>query len=101
MRLLDLPPEILIILPSHLESLQDLHALTLTCRAFSNIPTLISNDLLVRLAPVHIRNYNLTHTYFSPRKHEGWPTGRSRMTHAERSSLKRSKAAVNRFFSWA
>ncbi|KAG9014110.1 hypothetical protein FRB94_014202 [Tulasnella sp. JGI-2019a] len=79
MRLLDLPPEILIILPSHLESLQDLHALTLTCRAFSNIPTLISNDLL----------------------HEGWPTGRSRMTHAERSSLKRSKAAVNRFFSWA
>ncbi|KAG9023058.1 hypothetical protein FRB95_013746, partial [Tulasnella sp. JGI-2019a] len=50
MHLLDLPPELLILLPIHLESLQDLHALTLTCRAFSNIPTLISNDLLVRLA---------------------------------------------------
>ncbi|KAG9023056.1 hypothetical protein FRB95_013744 [Tulasnella sp. JGI-2019a] len=50
MQLIDLPPELLILLLIHLGSLQDIHALTLTCRAFSNIPTLISNDLLVRLA---------------------------------------------------
>ncbi|KAG9028801.1 hypothetical protein FRB95_006081 [Tulasnella sp. JGI-2019a] len=50
MHLLNLPTELLILLPALLESLQDLHALTLTCRALSNIPTLISNDILVRLA---------------------------------------------------
>ncbi|KAG9010236.1 hypothetical protein FRB94_010764 [Tulasnella sp. JGI-2019a] len=50
MYLLDLPREILILILDYLESLQDLHALTLTCRAFSNIPSLINNELLVRLA---------------------------------------------------
>lgn len=50
MRLLDLPSEIIIILPNHLESLQDLYSLTLTCRGFSNIATLCSSDVLLRLA---------------------------------------------------
>ncbi|KAG9007214.1 hypothetical protein FRB93_008037 [Tulasnella sp. JGI-2019a] len=50
MHLLELPSELIILLFSHLESLQDLHAVTLTCRALSKIPTFLSTNHLLHLA---------------------------------------------------
>ncbi|KAG8881891.1 hypothetical protein FRB97_008938 [Tulasnella sp. 331] len=50
MKLLDLPREVLIILPNYLETLQDFHSLSLTCRTFHDVTSFPSSNLLFRLA---------------------------------------------------
>ncbi|KAG9009519.1 hypothetical protein FRB93_005456 [Tulasnella sp. JGI-2019a] len=50
MRLVDLPREVLILVPYYLETLQDLHSLMLTCHVLHETTSFPNSQLLLRLA---------------------------------------------------